>query len=477
MDLIHERIQSLLGDYALDRLSSEEAAEIASHLAFCPECVALLPGPLEEDAPEGESGDPEVPRPGFWTRLLAFAGALLSPQTAATRGVAACMVILLLGVVGFVVSEMDTGPASGTKNQDSDASVLSFSPIEPAPVDLPLQLRRIPKDDVAPPPSEQTAIFFPEAMGGDHAESADNEGYRVMGGLAGDSFASRPIESGGVRVRRGGGSSGAYDTLGVGMGGGGGGRFGSRMAGQPTQAPAREPEYFKPGQELIRGREAWASPSRQAADQVGPPPRDPSRAADAQDVPGVPERKIIRTGEMEFEVDSFESSLATLTKVTLEEQGFIGTVMSEKLPNGKVRGTVVVRVPPDRLDTLLLKLRGLGDLKSQKIGSEDVTKQYTDLESRLRAARTMEERLIAIIKDGKGQIKDLLQAEKELGEWRTRVESLMGEIRYYSNLIAHSTLTLSLYEKEIRAPWALIQTEKIEMAVEVEEVENAYRVA
>jgi len=32
----------------------------------------------------------------------------------------------------------------------------------------------------------------------------------------------------------------------------------------------------------------------------------------------------------------------------------------------------------------------------------------------------MEERLLKIIKEGKGEIKDLLLAEKELGEWRER---------------------------------------------------------
>src|SRR5204862_3190733 len=90
---------------------------------------------------------------------------------------------------------------------------------------------------------------------------------------------------------------------------------------------------------------------------------------------------------------------------------FAATVASEKLPNGKVKGSVVVRVPPAALDKFVLDLRQAlaktGELKSQKIGSADVTKQYTDIESRLRAARTMEERLIAIIKNGKGEVKDL----------------------------------------------------------------------
>jgi len=74
--------------------------------------------------------------------------------------------------------------------------------------------------------------------------------------------------------------------------------------------------------------------------------------------------------------------------------GFIATVNSDKLANGKVRGSVVVRVPPENLDQLILDLRTnlgkTGELKNQRIGSQDITKQYTDLESRLRAARAME---------------------------------------------------------------------------------------
>src|SRR5262249_59622151 len=118
-----------------------------------------------------------------------------------------------------------------------------------------------------------------------------------------------------------------------------------------------------------------------------------------------------------------------------------------------------------------------GELKSQRIGSQDITKQYTDLESRLRAARAMEERLLQIIKTGKGEIKDLLQAEKELGVWRTKIEELEGELRYYSNLVALSTLTITIYEKEIRAPFAVVETERVQMGEEVEGVDRAMQQA
>ncbi len=174
--------------------------------------------------------------------------------------------------------------------------------------------------------------------------------------------------------------------------------------------------------------------------------------------------------------------MATITRLLKNiKGGFLATVNSDKLANGKVRGTVVVRVPPESLDALLLDLRTDlgkgGELKNQRIGSQDITKQYTDLESRLRAARAMEERLLQIIKSGKGEIKDLLAVEKELGNWRERIEQIEGELRYYANQVALSTLTITLYEKEIQAPSGVIERERIQMGIEADDVDQAFQAA
>ena len=219
---------------------------------------------------------------------------------------------------------------------------------------------------------------------------------------------------------------------------------------------------------------AGAIPVPTPAPVVGQPPKpaDPAPPAIA--------RKVIRSGEIEFEVDSFDSAVAAVTKlVAAINGGFVATVNSEKLPNGKVKGSVVVRVPPEALDGLVLDLRRdlgkAGELKGQKIGSQDITKQYFDLESRLKAARAMEGRLLEMIKTGKGEIKQLLDAEKELGVWRTRIEEYEGELRYYANQVSLSTLTITLAEKEIRAAAGLTESERVQAGVEVEEVEQAFR--
>src|SRR4029453_3619467 len=98
--------------------------------------------------------------------------------------------------------------------------------------------------------------------------------------------------------------------------------------------------------------------------------------------------------------------------------GFVATQSSSKLPNGKLRGPVIVKVVPENLDRFLQKARNLGELKNQTLGTEDVTKAYFDTDARLRNARRMEERLLQMLDKNTGKVSDLLQVEKELARVR-----------------------------------------------------------
>jgi len=89
----------------------------------------------------------------------------------------------------------------------------------------------------------------------------------------------------------------------------------------------------------------------------------------------------------------------------------------------------------------------------------------------------MEERILSIIKTGKGDIKDLITAENALGEWRTKIEKMEGEMRYYSSQVSLSTLTISLAEREVATPFALVATENVSMRIEAEDVKKAHHTA
>jgi hypothetical protein len=209
---------------------------------------------------------------------------------------------------------------------------------------------------------------------------------------------------------------------------------------------------------------------------TGPGQVDPKKVQPPAEQPAA--RKVIRSGDIEFEVPSFDSAAAAVTKLVTNVKGaFVATVNSDKLPNGKVKGSLVVRVPPEQLDGLVLDLRRElgkdGELKGLRLASQDITKQYYDIESRLKAAKTMQERLLQIIKEGKGEIKQLLEAEKELGVWRTKIEEFEGEIRYYNSVVALSTLTVVLAEKSISSAVDIVEREIVQAGVEVDDVDKA----
>jgi len=236
--------------------------------------------------------------------------------------------------------------------------------------------------------------------------------------------------------------------------------------------PAVHFQYFKPSDE--RAIASASSPQQATAAPTSPPSASPSAStAPATPAPVESDRKIIRHGEMQFEVDSFDSAFLQISKIVAEERGFVDSTDSQKLENGKVSGTIVVRVPPEHLDTLVLKLRGLGDLKGQKIVADDITRQYTDLQSELRAAQAMQDRLLEIIKTGKGEVKDLLAAEKELGIWREKIEKITGQINYDNSLIAFSTLQITLSERDIRQAATASETENVSMGIETDDVQKA----
>src|SRR5258705_7548975 len=144
-----------------------------------------------------------------------------------------------------------------------------------------------------------------------------------------------------------------------------------------------------------------------AAEEAGPKPAETPPAALAN-------RKLIRNATVELEIVSFDDALQKITAIATEERGYVATTNSQKQANGKLHGQVIVKVLPENLDRFLQKIRKLGELKNQTLGSEDVTKAYFDTDARLKNARGMEQRLIDMLKTKTGKVSDLLQWEKEL---------------------------------------------------------------
>jgi len=204
-----------------------------------------------------------------------------------------------------------------------------------------------------------------------------------------------------------------------------------------------------------------------AAEEAAPKPGETP-------APEVANRKLIRNATVELEIVSFDNAVQKITAFANEDRGYVATTNSQKQAIGKLRGQIIVNVLPENLDRFLQKLRGLGELKNQTLGTEDVTKAYFDTDARLKNAHVMEQRLIDMLNTKTGKVSDLLQVEKELGRVREEIEKMQGDLKYWDSQVQFATVTISLAEKDMEEPAAFLLKERAQLALYAPDVQKIY---
>lgn len=167
---------------------------------------------------------------------------------------------------------------------------------------------------------------------------------------------------------------------------------------------------------------------------------------------GVPEtveieRKIIKTGYINLEVDDYKETTGQINTLVEEMQGYIVNehtyVYDQEL--SLLAGNVTLRIPEERFNEALNRMEQLGTVLNRSVNSQDVTEEYVDVQSRLKAMRLKEERLLALL--GKsGTLGDVLAVENELAKTRADIEALEGRIKYLDNRTELSTINLEIRE-------------------------------
>ena len=250
----------------------------------------------------------------------------------------------------------------------------------------------------------------------------------------------------------------------------------------PSSLPASRPDFHQlarmPSTPVAPAK--VAQPEASAAGAFATSPENLAQPEVAEQkpaetpAPASANRKLIRNATAELEIVSFDDAMQKITAVANEEHGYVATTNSQKQANGKLRGQVIVKILPENLDPFLQKLRGLGELKNQTLGTEDVTKAYFDTDARLKNAHVMEQRLIDMLNTKTGKVSDLLQVEKELGRVREEIEKMQGELKYWDSQVQFATLTISLAEKDMEEPAAFLLKERAQLALYAPDVEKIY---
>jgi hypothetical protein len=169
--------------------------------------------------------------------------------------------------------------------------------------------------------------------------------------------------------------------------------------------------------------------------------RASARLVSAQ-TPSTTPRKIIRNGSLEIVVAEIDQAIAKIRSIVDGLGGFV-----EKSSQTNVGGhtaTVTVRVPANSLDRAMTQIKEMASsVDREGIDARDVTRDYVDLDARLRNAKAEEGRYLEILKKAT-TIKDTLDGAEKLSNVRGRIEQLQGEMNYLTSQIDMSALEISL---------------------------------
>ena len=190
-------------------------------------------------------------------------------------------------------------------------------------------------------------------------------------------------------------------------------------------APAAAAALADPG----RATREFAAEGAAAKDESG-------ESLPGQDAATLVQQKriIVRTVDMGIVVDDVAESVDAIGSVAQEMGGWL--VSSSRAEEH--RGFVSVRVPAERLEEAILRLRAMAqDVKSEITSSRDVTDEYYDIQARLTNLEATEGALIKLL-DRAEKVEDALSIQESLSRVQEDIERLQGRIKLLEQTAAYS---------------------------------------
>ena len=165
--------------------------------------------------------------------------------------------------------------------------------------------------------------------------------------------------------------------------------------------------------------------------------------------------KIIYSASIEIESLHFDESVGGVYMMLEKYGGFIesshitGTDYAAEYYgyNPYRQAEFVVRIPVEYFETVKSEASSIGNVCSVSTYAENITSQYTDAQSRIKALEIEEERLLELLGQAES-VDDMLQIEELLTEVRYEKESLISTVNNWDAQVAYSTLYINIYEVE-----------------------------
>ena len=174
--------------------------------------------------------------------------------------------------------------------------------------------------------------------------------------------------------------------------------------------------------------------------------------ADSVEMPNTSEfaAKIIKTVNMNTETKEYDRAITELERLITENGGFIESSSSNGQSlhqSGVYQRTAkyTIRIPAEKLEVFLSASQQLLNVTYSHVGSQNVTTEYYDMQSRLEVLRTERDALNAMLEKA-DTVDNMLMIRDRLYNVIEEIEAYETQLRLYDSLVAYSTVHMTVDE-------------------------------
>lgn len=174
---------------------------------------------------------------------------------------------------------------------------------------------------------------------------------------------------------------------------------------------------------------------------------------------GASERIVIKNGDVSIAVKDPAESMDVIREMADDMGGYVvsSNLYQARLESGQEvpQGNITIRVPAERFREALEEIESAANqVLSRNESGQDVTREYTDLQSRLRNLEDTEAQLREIMASAV-KTEDVLRVYNELSRIRGEIEMVKGQIQYYEQAAALSAISVTLVADEAVQPLSI----------------------
>ena len=172
------------------------------------------------------------------------------------------------------------------------------------------------------------------------------------------------------------------------------------------------------------------------------------------------ERIVIKNAELSIVVDDPAAAMKFIVDLAEGQGGFVvNSYLYKTYTSNGIEvpaANITVRVPSDNLTKSLDDIKALvkdgnTDILNETVSGEDVTREYTDLQSRLRNLENAAEQLQKIM-DEAYKTDEVLSVYNRLVQVQEEIEVLKGQIKYYDEASRLSSIAVTIQAQESVQP-------------------------